>query len=747
MNPSEPPAPSPKAEPLTPGAAERAVEDLKGCGKYVIAIHGIGDQYQNATIQTVVSAFGRFSDYPAAVPLGGFRSEVAQGVSAFKLSSKSGGGKPAPSWVDDVGFVEIYWADIPREAQREGYIIEESKAWARTIVARLQTLYGQTARKLNVTSGKKRLRLTLHGDDYLAGADALSEMIETFAVLDNLLWVAEKAGVFKFDLDELLTRYLGDVQIVAEYPDYRVRILKKFTTVLDAIDQQIQADAPRRKAKSLPEPKIYFVAHSEGSVVAFMGLLKAMCAHGPDPALPAPPDWVNRVRGFMTIGSPIDKHLVMWPDLWDPVKAPHASLLAGPRAKIQWRNYYDYGDPVGFKLDSTRDWLKKTGWNHLFEFDGAKHDYGFGRYLLPGAAHNDYWTDDAVFGHFLESVVFPLEHPTRYPPPPSRLLPRISSYVLPYLLVALLIYTGCYLLYKAMGDYTAPDRATIREEQMTKALAAFSAERRCMMPAEGSRQSSRPPAPDIFLTMPAEEAQRSPLPPAADILPTGIWILMMDVTATTGLLLGTTLLARIPRLTRSPFWTVLAVESFGAGALIYALAGSPQVHCWHALQFFTWPIVQSCLPESALIYAEMASSGAMILVAAFIGGVAAWVSRHDLRRWPRGRLAWLRPHLAGARPLIYFGAIQVTLIVLYRIIWPAAADHHEHPLWPLLLAGAAFLYLWWLAVLLFDLVFVWHRYVRNSVAQDYLTALAGSKTRRTNRPRRRRRARRRIRAS
>lgn len=536
---SEASSPDPTA--LTKGAAEEAVKGLENCRQYVIAIHGIGDQYQNATIQTVVSAFGRFSDYPAAVPLGSFRSDVKQGVRAFKLPLAPGSGKPAPPWIDEVGFVEIYWADIPREAQREGYIIEESKAWARTIVARLQALYGKTAdgktpKDLNHPAGKKRL--TLRGDDYLAGADALSEMIETFAVLDNLLWVAEKAGIVKFDLDELLTRYLGDVQIVAEYRDYRVRILDKFSTVLAAIGEQIKTNAP-------PDPEIYFVAHSEGTVVAFMGLLKAMCAQ-----MPNPPKWVNLVRGFMTIGSPIDKHLVMWPDLWDPVKTPHPSLSGAGRPKIQWRNYYDYGDPVGFKLDTTRNWLEDNGWNSIFEFDGQKHDHGFGRYLLPGAAHNDYWCDDAVFGHFLASVVFPSEKPNNYPPPPSLLLPRVGSYVLPYVLVTLLIYTGCYLLYKAMGHYTAPDH-------------------------EGP------------------------------IRPEGIWTLMKDVTATTGLLLGTTLLARIPRLTRSLFWTVLAVLLFGAGALIYARAGSEQVHCWHALQFFSPPIGPSFPQERPPIYAGM----------------------------------------------------------------------------------------------------------------------------------------------
>jgi len=36
------------------------------------------------------------------------------------------------------------------------------------------------------------------------------------------------------------------------------------------------------------------------------------------------------------------------------------------------------------------------------------------------------------------------------------------------------------------------------------------------------------------------------------------------------------------------------------------------------------------------------------------------------------------------------------------------------PLWPVALSGIVFLYLWWLAGLLFDLAFVWQKYIRDS---------------------------------
>ena len=41
----------------------------------------------------------------------------------------------------------------------------------------------------------------------------------------------------------------------------------------------------------------------------------------------------------------------------------------------------------------------------------------------------------------------------------------------------------------------------------------------------------------------------------------------------------------------------------------------------------------------------------------------------------------------------------------------------------MVLALAAFLYLWWLAALIFDLVFTWRRYIRYSRALENLRGL------------------------
>jgi hypothetical protein len=63
------------------------------------------------------------------------------------------------------------------------------------------------------------------------------------------------------------------------------------------------------------------------------------------------------------------------------------------------------------------------------------------------------------------------------------------------------------------------------------------------------------------------------------------------------------------------------------------------------------------------------------------------------------------------------------------------------PIWPVFLATAAFLYLWWLSILIFDLAFTWHRYIRQSVCHTRLCEWryvhappAGGRPRRTGCP-------------
>lgn len=355
-------------------------DDLK-IKRLVVAVHGIGSQYRYATIQAVASRFAAYCQQPMTLPLGAFHPDKL----IRKFDSPELGAYPfwpPPDYTtafDGLGFAESFWADIPERAADTKNTTEESKAWARTIVDRLRVL----------DEANKRTEPNLI--DYNKAGTVIAEMIDTIAVLENILFLAREAGLFDFKLDQLLTDFLGDVQIVADFKDYGGDVFQRFAKTL----QHLTGRMPNLE-------QIYIVAHSEGTVVALRGLLIALAAEEDEHN-----SWAKFVKGIMTIGSPLNKHIVLWPRLWQELRPSPVRIFSEP---IVWRNYYDLGDPVGFDLEITRDWLLQNGWLSskatpaVFQF-AETDDYGFVRYPFPGKAHNHYWEDPEVFGNFINGVI------------------------------------------------------------------------------------------------------------------------------------------------------------------------------------------------------------------------------------------------------------------------------------------------------------------------------------------------------
>jgi hypothetical protein len=71
------------------------------------------------------------------------------------------------------------------------------------------------------------------------------------------------------------------------------------------------------------------------------------------------------------------------------------------------------------------------------------------------------------------------------------------------------------------------------------------------------------------------------------------------------------------------------------------------------------------------------------------------------------------------KPLIFLGTAAVAFIVGRHIV-DASRNGDVGPVWPVFLATAGFLYLWWLAALIFDLVFVWHLHIRQARVQELI---------------------------
>ena len=724
----------------------------------IVAVHGIGQQSRYSTVRNVATRLAASKTLLAGSPdpvrpvapqpLGYFHSEVRGITLATLLDDAAFLGDTA---LAATGFAEIFWADIPEKAVDEGSTLEETKAWARTVVARAQALWIRDhqsgAAKQGSTPGQTntwprlakaralvmRMRPSSVPPDFGLAAEVLDEILETVYVLENLLFLADKAGVFKFDLAEVLEDYLGDVQIVTEFADYRTDIVGRFHQAMADIYEE-------QRGKGNGEVRLHIVAHSEGTVISFLGLLQAMSGQqllekadspGARPLLEntdGVPEWLKHVHGYMTIGSPIDKHLLLWPRLWSALNPSHADRVL-PAGQIRWRNYYDYGDPVGFKLDTARRWLDQQG-SKAFQFCGCpahRHDIGFARYLLPGKAHNDYWNDSDVFEHFIDDVI---RIPKKDDPPARRPIDkpaiRLLSPVLPYVFSTALLVIGVYLLSKAMGNFLHPD------DPLTKYF---------LISAIGVE-----PTPGVSRG-----------------------VLFLNTLGIAGLIAGTTLFARFPRLAAGRRWKVAGAIAFVIGWVLYATLASGPSRMEIGSIFLRLP---DWLRFGCPIDKPTVPTTGIALVALAVGVLGCWGTRRGKHGDEDRRQRWF---LRGMRPLILCGALAVAVIVgsqLYsqefalgpqwtaddisqlsklskkdqEIIKNAGFDRSEldqlflkepdqlerkiarvkpflakrPPAWPVLLAAAGFLYLWWLSTLIFDLAFVWQRYIRRSVANQRL---------------------------
>ena len=163
--------------------------------------------------------------------------------------------------------------------------------------------------------------------------------------------------------------------------------------------------------------------------------------------------------------------------------------------------------------------MKRDDGSGVFVFPD-ENDHGFSRYNLPGKAHNDYFEDQHVFGHFIQQVIQPInkgkEKPEYNKAPGSKLLPKLTSVGL-YLIPLFLLFVGCYFNYRTV--HAAVGRAD---------------------PVSGG---------EVFT----------------------------DVLLLTGLLGSITVVARIPRLSRAWSLTFGAFALFGAALACYALFASPHL--------------------------------------------------------------------------------------------------------------------------------------------------------------------------
>ncbi|HHC74364.1 MAG TPA: hypothetical protein ENK78_04775, partial [Thiothrix sp.] len=228
--------------------------------------------------------------------------------------------------------------------------------------------------------------------------------------------------------DTIFNRFLGDAQLYGEYRTTRDQAIFRFHRTLAEVHEahcEEQANNPH-----LGNPRYIILGHSLGSIMSFDALLYAHGINKPNEDDPSQinldlsklnlsmycdlkdekqgkhlPDlsWIEYVDTFISLGSPIDKYLILWwtnyEHLVDTSWLNTNLKTCRATKKIKHYNYCDEQDPVGHELDTayTADVV-----NSLFE---KKEDVIFMRYGIPGVAHIKYWDDVPLLQHIMQTAI------------------------------------------------------------------------------------------------------------------------------------------------------------------------------------------------------------------------------------------------------------------------------------------------------------------------------------------------------
>jgi hypothetical protein len=337
--------------------------------KHIVIVHGIGDQVPNETSISFMNNFLR------ALPERGTELDVDNLIESVDPPDRVDGAAPArftPAFVKYscargnfvIGFSEVYWQDITNSYLKHGAPPIPIFVWAHSI----------------------NTRLLRHGRSFHVAREAIDNLERLLGLTRLLAMAYKKSDV----LYRVLNRFLGDVQMYAESDDIRGRINRRFAHVAAQVSK---LEAGLKEPFNLQgSPEIYVVAHSEGTVISYSTLVEA--AEGKAA-------WFGQVCGLVTLGSPLDKHYSIWHNRFRT-----DAYSGGPRERlIPWFNYWDVSDPVGYglsRLQVRENAAQPTDAEELFD---VRYDQPFARYLVPGLAHVEYWTDRDLHSHIIRHVL------------------------------------------------------------------------------------------------------------------------------------------------------------------------------------------------------------------------------------------------------------------------------------------------------------------------------------------------------
>lgn len=396
----------------------------------VIVVHGVGEQRRFELLEAIASNLYR--------ALRRDRSRRGAYIELRRAGAAERGGTVDSSWrlppavvgwraPDDtqmeVVLREVYWADLDLPDSWRGTF--KLWGWALGIAGvRFYTDAGVgPARDHDMCEPafppKGWQRIKVRAQLFLASLVFLYLIISVFL----LNWVFFRRLRFFDRFRRVVNSYLGDVKL---YQDWRLRDDER----LEVIGRKSRVAIRARMIRALVETaaqtlvrdraerldSYYVVSHSLGTVAAFNGLMETELAlpnylsreewqalprrlkgraHSPAPArqMPARPPWLTprdtidrarlfeRLEGFLTLGSPLDKFATLWPCI---VRVNAQGLRASGR--VPWANVADVQDIVGAPIELLRSCPPATGIGGL-----DKTDVNWADQWTLASAHTSYW--------------------------------------------------------------------------------------------------------------------------------------------------------------------------------------------------------------------------------------------------------------------------------------------------------------------------------------------------------------------
>ncbi len=351
---------------------------------YVVVVHGIGEQRKNECLINVVNRFAEArrraeeDDNRDVLTLGKASGQTGwskvpvteqpwlefEGIPASPDSGTPDRpflGEPPKKPGENLRFVDLCWSDVMQDSIE--HVGQDVDLWAKGLLGRLLRKH---------KAAEDAARKTKTGEEKKAAEEAKVPLWirRVLYLLADTLLLVRFAMNFRFkEMKELVfVKFLGDVQLYGEYDRCRGQAVRRFHEVMARVEAKHREC--ERKSDTPREAHYVVIAHSLGSIMSLDALLYASATSAvrlgrePQWEFPgylrdggrfAPPDtrWIRRVQSFVTLGSPIDKYLMIWWLNYRYLLKPDGRVRE-QRPKIKHFNYCDELDPVGHTLDVVR---------------------------------------------------------------------------------------------------------------------------------------------------------------------------------------------------------------------------------------------------------------------------------------------------------------------------------------------------------------------------------------------------------